>query len=138
MLRKQDQPPASAIASHLVFLEERRRAALVDRDFGMLASLFADDLVYIHSIGNVQDKPAYLAYVQEGRMSFASIERGPLRVREYGNTAVMTGEMTNTLNVPAAPAPVVVRATVTQVWRDNGPAGWQMVHFQATRLPEAH
>jgi ketosteroid isomerase-like protein len=122
------------LAQHLTELEARRRTALVERDFTTLASLFADDLVYVHSIGNVQDKPTYLAYVQ-GPMSFASIERGPLTVRAYGEVAVMTGEMTNTLAGPNLPAPVVVQAMVTQVWRDAGAGQWQMVHFQATRLP---
>jgi ketosteroid isomerase-like protein len=121
------------IVAHLEQREAARRKALVERDFTNLASLFADDLVYVHSIGNVQDKATYLAYVQ-GPMSFASIERGPLRVRVYGEVAVMTGEMINTLAVPDLPAPVVVKALVTQVWR-KGAAGWQMVNFQATRLP---
>lgn len=121
------------LARQLAQLEATRRKALVERDFTTLATLFADDLVYVHSVGNVQDKPTYLAYVQ-GPMSFASIERGPLRVRAYGEVAVMTGEMINTLAGPDLPAPVVVKALVTQVWR-NGAAGWQMVHFQATRLP---
>ncbi len=122
------------LASHLEQLEATRRTALVARDFTTLAPLFADDLVYVHSLGNVQDKPTYLAYVQ-GPMSFASIERGPLQVRAYGDVAVMTGDMTNTLIVPGRAEAVVVTALVTQVWR-LGDAGWQMVHFQATRRPE--
>lgn len=121
------------IAAHLEQREAARRQALVERDFTTLESLFADDLVYIHSIGNVQDKASYLAYVR-GPMSFASIERGPLRVRVYGELAVMTGEMINTLAVPDLPAPVLVKALVTQVWC-RGAAGWQMVNFQATRIP---
>ncbi|MES2262762.1 MAG: nuclear transport factor 2 family protein [Pseudomonadota bacterium] len=130
----QNQALPGAVASHLIELEGRRRIALVARDFDTLSTLFANDLIYVHSRGNVQDKPAYLAYVQ-GPLSFASIERGLLEVREYGPVAVMTGAMTNTLTGPTLPAPVVVQASVVQVWRDNGAAGWQMVHFQATRLP---
>jgi ketosteroid isomerase-like protein len=121
------------IVAHLEQREAARRKALVERDFNTLETLFAEDLVYVHSVGNVQDKATYLAYVK-GPMSFASIERGPLRVRVYGEMAVMTGEMTNTLAVPDLPAPVVVKALVTQVWR-KGAAAWQMVNFQATRLP---
>lgn len=122
------------IIIHLTEREAIRRTALVNRDFGTLAALFADDLVYVHSVGSVQDKPAYLAYVQ-GPMSFVSIERGPLKIRPYGDIAVMTGEMVNTIAAPELPKPIVVASFVTQVWRDHGPAGWQMVQFQATRLP---
>lgn len=122
------------LAACLEQREAARRRALVERDFTTLETLFADDLVYVHSRGNVQDKATYLAYVQ-GPMSFGSIERGPLDVRCYGEIAVMTGEMTNTLLVPGVPAPVVVKAFVTQVWR-NSSAQWKMVHFQATRVPD--
>ncbi|KRB93537.1 nuclear transport factor 2 family protein [Noviherbaspirillum sp. Root189] len=132
-MQTNDHEPTN-IANHLLELEALRRKCLVERNFDKLETLFADDLSYTHSIGNVQDKPTYLAYVQ-GPARFLSIERDKLAVKAYGDVAVMTGYMTNTITAPNLEAPVVVQAFVTQVWKNDPQAGWQIVNFQATRLP---
>lgn len=59
--------------TQLLELEEQRRHALVNKDFDLLATLFADELVYMHSTGVVQDKPTYLAYAQNV-LEFVSID----------------------------------------------------------------
>jgi hypothetical protein len=122
------------VTDHLLELESLRRKCLVEGDFDRLATLFANELTYVHSIGTVQDKPTYLAYVR-GPARFLSIERGDLTVKVYGDVAVMTGNMTNALTAPNLQAPVVVQAFVTQVWKHDPPTGWRMANFQATRLP---
>lgn len=113
--------------------EAARGPALVARDFTMLESLLADDLVHVHSTGVVHDKAAYLDYVR-GPLTFLAVERHGLQVTIHGNAAVMTGYMSNVMQRPGPSAPVTVDSHVVQVWM-LGAAGWQISLFQATRLP---
>lgn len=124
------------VVDELLALESARRRGLVERDFEGLGRLFADDLTYVHSIGNVQDKATYLAYVQ-GPLRFLSIERPGLQVKHHGDVAIMSGPMVNTIIAPDLEQPLKVSAFVVQAWTRDPAAGWRMTHFQATRLPEA-
>lgn len=86
-----------SIEAQLLGLEQERVRALVEEDHGRVAQLFADDLVYVHTTGLVQDKAAYLEYAREA-VRYLAIERGELQVRLYGNDlALMTGPQCNTL-----------------------------------------
>lgn len=140
MAREGSAPTAGAttaddiVIDELLAREAERRRCLVERDFAALATLFADDLTYVHSIGTVQDRTTYLGYVQ-GPLRFLSIERAGLQVRLYGDVALMTGAMTNTIVAPNLAQPLKVDAFVAQVWRRGARGDWQMAHFQATRPP---
>lgn len=123
----------NAIVTTLLELEQLRRDSLIKQDFTTLETLFAEDLVYTHSTGVVQDKATYLKYAS-GPLAFLAIERGELSIQVFGNTAQMSGKMTNVLQPPKPAAPVTVEAQVLQVW-NRTPRGWQMTAFQATRLP---
>lgn len=113
--------------------EAARGRALVERDFDALEQLLADDLLHIHSTGLVHDKAAYLDYVR-GPLAFLSVERQNLKVKMLGDSAVMTGTMSNVMQPPGPAAPVTVESHVVQIWVP-GSAGWQLAVFQATRLP---
>jgi hypothetical protein len=113
--------------------EAARGRALVERDFDTLAQLLADDLLHVHSTGVVQDKAAYLDYVR-GPLAFLSVERRDLKVKMFGDAAVMTGAMSNVMQPPGPAVPVTVESHVVQMWVP-GSAGWQLALFQATRLP---
>lgn len=121
------------ILDELLEREAARGRALMERDFGTLAQLLANDLIHIHSTGVVQDKAAYLDYVR-GPLAYLSVERGDLKVRMLGDAAVMTGTMTNVMQPPGPAAPVTVESHVVQIWV-RGAAAWQLSVFQATRLP---
>ncbi|WP_454806017.1 nuclear transport factor 2 family protein [Paraburkholderia fungorum] len=123
-----------SIVEHLLELERLRRDSLVSKDFDTLATLLADEIVYTHSTGAVQDKQTYLAYARNA-LTFLSIERGELTVRVYGNVALMTGPMTNTVMAPSLKEPMQVRSNVLQLWvHEHG--SWTMAAFQATRAPD--
>jgi hypothetical protein len=119
--------------NELLEREAARGRALVERDFGTLAQLLADDLLHIHSTGVVHDKAAYLDYVR-GPLAFLSVERRDLKVNMLGDAAVMTGAMSNVMRPPGPAAPVTVESHVVQIWVP-GSAGWRLALFQATRLP---
>lgn len=114
--------------SLIIDAENRRRQALVASDITELSALFEDDLVHVHGSGRVHDKAGLLDFVtHEAR--FLAVERGPLNVRIWGDMAVVTGTMTNTMVMNGVEARISGMAT--QVLR-RGAAGWRFVSFQFT------
>jgi uncharacterized protein (TIGR02246 family) len=121
----------AATEAELVKLEEKRAAALVARDAAALEALFADDLVHIHTTGNQMDKRELIHYVTHV-LQFLSLARSNVKVRVYGNCAVMTGTMTSSMRRTDKPEPINAEALVTQVWVKSG-GGWKLTSFHATR-----
>ncbi len=116
-----------AAIREVVAAEMERCRALSEQDWEALAGLLADDLTHVHMPGRLEDKAAYLAGIK-GRPRRA--ERRDLRVRLYGETAVMTGVLVNHRELGAE------EAMVTQVWVRRG-GRWQMVAYQAARIQGA-
>ena len=110
-------------------LETRRQAALVALDMDALADMFADDIVHVHTNGMVHDKAAILGHIR-GRAQFAAVDRRNLSVRVYGDTAVLTGNLINTLRIPGEEQPRIMNAFATQVARRIDGA-WRFVSFHA-------
>lgn len=113
-------------------LEDRRCRALNEHDHATLADLIGDDLVHIHTTGMVEDKAAYLAGVRD-RLEFRDVERQDLTVRAYGDVAVATGRLHQTVRVRATQRELNMKIITTQIWvRRDG--NWRQSSFQATNL----
>jgi hypothetical protein len=56
-----------------------------------LAPLLADDWLLTHSDGRTQDKQDYLGELASRRRSNSRVENLGVRVRQYGETAIVTG-----------------------------------------------
>lgn len=115
--------------------ETERRAALVASDMTRLADVIADDIIHVHTTGQVHDKAALIDHAGSV-LEFLAVDRGPLLIRPLGDdAAIMTGTMTNTVRRRGTDERVTVRAFVTQVWaRREG--RWQVASFHAVRLPD--
>jgi len=122
----------AATVTEIERLEERRCRVLVARDYAVLADLVADDLVHIHATGMVDDKASYLAGVEQ-RLDFLKVERKDLTVRRYGDVAVATGSLHQTILVRATKQEHEMKIVTTQVWvlQDGN---WRLSSFQATNL----
>jgi ketosteroid isomerase-like protein len=121
--------------AEIIDLEARRGAALVSCDMATLDRLFCDDIVHVHTTGLVQDKAALLAHI-ESRAAFIAVERRNLKVRVYGDTAVITGDLLNTMRRPGATEPVLMKAFATQVARKVD-GEWRFASFHACLRPES-
>ena len=100
-----------------------------------LDSLLADDLTYGRTSGVRHTKREVMALVGGGgpyALDYSTPDS--LVARVYGETGVVTGVVTGVLKVKltAQPAPYTLRFTDTWVRRSGR---WQLVAFQATRLP---
>jgi ketosteroid isomerase-like protein len=116
----------------IIALDEARRAAMIAEDFAALDRLLADDLVHVHAAGNTDTKAQYLKMIADFCV-FVAIERGPMTVRFYGDTAVLTGPMTHTVRIKPTGAIRTMEAFGTQVWARDGDS-WRQVLYQATEI----
>jgi uncharacterized protein (TIGR02246 family) len=118
-----------------VLQAERRWAqALVKRDVATLKELYADDLVYVHSGGNREDKAEFIRRVETGGLKYESLELVNPHVRMYGNAAIVNGMFD--VRVMSDGAPVNTRVVYIHVYAKQD-ATWRMVAHQTTRAPQA-
>jgi hypothetical protein len=75
--------------------EARRCQAIADRDMVGLAALLSEDYLHVHGDGRIGDKADYIAGVERA-------PRVPVRtnlvVRLFGDVAVLTGDLLNTID----------------------------------------
>jgi len=114
--------------------EEARIAAVHAGDWERLSDFLGGDLTYTHMSGKIETKAENLASTKAVSRSY---KRSDLKVRPFGDMAVMNGGFEATM----APLPdgtperkLVGRAL--QVWAKRDGA-WQMIAFQATAVSDA-
>jgi ketosteroid isomerase-like protein len=121
-----------AVVAEIRRLEERRCQALMARDYRAISDLVADDLIHIHTTGLVEDKAAYMAGIEQ-RLDFSDVVREDLTVRVYGDVAVATGRLSQTVRVRTTDRRIDMKIVTTQVWVRWG-GTWRQSSFQATHL----
>lgn len=108
-------------------LERKRCEAIGGADFDALSQVLADDYLHVFGTGPTTDKAGYLKTIKEGPRVPV---RGELRVRQYGDTAVITGDLVNHISIPGKETRIVhAFCTQVAVKRDGR---WQFVSFQLT------
>ena len=105
-------------------MEQRRCQALMDGDAATLESMLTDDLVHVHLSGKTDTKAGYMAGFRNEYL-FRDVTRGDLTIRVFGDAAVMTGPLSQTLIVRASGEELAVSAVTTQVWNRTG-KGWEL------------
>ena len=115
-------------------LEEKRSQLLLAADLAGLSALLSDDLVHIHTTGVVETKAQYLAGVQN-RLQFLAANRRDYNERVYGDVAVATGRLDQTVKIKATGQERKLEAVTTQVWRKSG-GSWVICSFHACLIPQ--
>lgn len=106
--------------------------AATTRDVKTLEMMIADELTYGHTTGDVDTKTWYLDQVGIGR--YQRLTPDDMKVRVYGDAAVVTGRLGITLATAGRkPSDLTVRILQVYVKRDGR---WQWAHHQAVRLAE--
>lgn len=99
----------------------------VKRDVAMLNRLLADEFAFVGGI----DKRKYLAFVESGDAGIESAVSDNVKVRVYGDTAVLTG--LDTIKGKRKGQEYVERYLYTDVWVKRGKR-WQCVATQSELL----
>ena len=121
------------VESQIRQVENRRIQAMVKADTGELNQVLADDLTYTHSSGQVDSKVQLVESLKSGARKYQAIEPEDVKVRVYGDTAIVTGKAKLKTVSKGQESNFQVRFTDVYA-KKNG--HWQMVAWQSTRLPE--
>jgi ketosteroid isomerase-like protein len=124
----------SAAARDLRQLETVWNRAHVEGDAGALASLWADDLEVAVPKMSVMSKSDALAFANSGRMKFERYETSDIRVRVYGDSAVVTGRLQRTRTMNGQTIADDWQFTKTYVKQAGS---WRVVSFHASDAPPA-
>lgn len=120
-----------SVEDEVIALETRRANAIGSGDLATLADVLADDYLHVLAPGKVVDKSGYVEMIKNGPRQPV---RGDLRVRCYGDAAVLTGELQNRIGPPGS-AQRIISAFCTQVAvRSEG--RWRFVSYILTRKPD--
>jgi ketosteroid isomerase-like protein len=100
-------------------------AAAKAGDKAKLEKLLGDDLVYVHSLGKIENKAECVDALVKSKIEF-TVAPGA-KVQVHGNTAIVSGKMH--ANTPTGKT----HLDFMQVWIKSG-KGWQMVARHTLRL----
>ena len=113
----------------IIALENRRVEATTKGDANALDEILADDLIYTHSTARIDTKASFIEAITSGRSNYRSVERKDVNVRQFGDSAVVTGHAKFHVGDNK------FEARFIDVYaRRNG--SWQMVAWQSTKLPD--
>ena len=122
---------AASAEEELKKLETNRAAAVVKGDVATLEKQTSDDYTLINMNGQMSDKSQMVSAFKSGQTKLTSDELSDMKVRVYGNTAVITGkaDVKGTLGGRDATGQIMF----TRVYVKKG-GQWQSVAFQQTRV----
>ena len=124
---------AAAGAEEAVLKADNARFdAMTKADGAALEKLLADELSYTHSNAQVQDKAAFISDIKSGKIKYLTVEPTDQKARIFGNMAIVTGGAS--VHVVQNGNDLTFKIRYTNAHINRGGA-WQMVAWQATRLP---
>jgi len=122
---QEDSPDARELRQ----LETVWNSAHLDRNGAALATLWADDLEVAVPKMRVMSKSDALAFANSNRMKFDRYETSDIRVRLYGDSAVVTGRLQRTRTIDGRTMADDWRFTKTYVKQTGR---WRVVSFHAS------
>jgi ketosteroid isomerase-like protein len=118
----------------VVAAEKARFEAQVARNYDELEKYLSDDLVYVHSNGQVDNKQAFVQAQRDGKSVYTFIEVVEQKVRMYGKTALINGVIN--AKVKNAEGKINdLKLRYTDAYQKNGKQ-WQLVTWQSLRLTQ--
>jgi ketosteroid isomerase-like protein len=114
--------------------DAQRCAAIGARDRAALSATLTEDLSYMHSTGQRDDKESYISMSIEGIPR--RVGRGDTEVLLYGDIAVVRGDYTIDIEPDAGhPGGRHVDSSGLQVWRRED-GTWRLFLHQGTAYPK--
>jgi hypothetical protein len=94
--------------------------------FDLLADLFDDELVFVHLTGHITTKADWINQLKTKRFVYNKIEQKEASAKVYGNTAVLVGKATFTVNGGS-----VYKLVYTEVYTKKNDK-WKLVNLHTT------
>jgi len=140
-LRAQDPSPEQLRArakerdikqEELVNLEKETALALQGNNAGLFRRIYGDDFVAILPSGQVLDKTAWIATIENSGIRYRSFDASDIRVRLFQETAVVTCLWSSHGTNNGHTFSRQLRVTHVYIY---GQRGWQAIASQETLLP---
>src|SRR3954453_13415827 len=122
---------AGTVSQALMDLEQQWNKASKAGDADTLASLLADDIVYLDSDGTMRTKPEVLARTKKAK--WTTMELSDMKVTTPGNTAVVTGSWAGKGTDGAGKA-VDGKEHWADTWVKQSNGKWQCVSTAAAEI----
>ena len=117
----------------LLELEKEFAEAIVKNDLQRLGRLVADDWIIIDPNGEIVDRARFFEVIKSGALTHETMESEDLRVRIYGDSAVVTAVTRTKGKFMGQEFSTQERATDVFVKRDGR---WRCVITHLTRFPK--
>ncbi|MBF9252936.1 nuclear transport factor 2 family protein [Pontibacter sp. 172403-2] len=91
-----------------------------------VADLFDDELVFVHITGQITTKADWINQLRTGRFVYNKIVQKEASVKVYGNTAVLVGKASFTVNGGS-----VYKLVYTEVYTNKN-GKWKLVNLHTT------
>jgi len=117
----------------LLELEKAFAQAIVSNDLEGIGRLVADDWIIIDPNGDVVDRTRFLEVIKSGALTHEMMESEDLRIRVYGDSAVVTAVTRTKGTFMGQDFSTQERATDVLVKRNGR---WQCVLTHLTRFPK--
>ena len=121
-------------ADQLRAIERARLRSLVDADVASARRLHADDFELINPLGGTLSKEQYLRDIASGELDYLEWEPGEIRVRFYGNSAVIRYQAHLRVSVKGSAGRAVTFWHTDLYEKRNGQ--WQIVWAHATQIQQ--
>jgi ketosteroid isomerase-like protein len=112
-------------------LEKDFEQAIIRNDAAAVGRFLSDDWIIIDPDGGIIDKTRFLGVIKSGMLSHEAMDSTEVRVRVYGDAALVTALTTTKGKFMGEAFTSQERATDMLVKNDGG---WQFVFSQLTRL----
>jgi ketosteroid isomerase-like protein len=123
------QGKRSDVEEELLKLENEFTQANLKNDAEAIGRFLADDWVIIEANGAIIDKARFLGVIKSGDLSYQMMKWDEVRVRIYGETALVTGLTSTTGKFKGQELSTRERGTDVFIKRDGR---WQCVFSQLT------
>ncbi|WP_150133054.1 nuclear transport factor 2 family protein [Acidisarcina polymorpha] len=123
-----------AVHKQIETLEMQWRQAQIDNDITVMDHLLADDYVGISANGTIETKSQVIAQRKAGTLKITQLDLDDLKVRLYGDTAVVTSKAE--LQGVNGQSDISGKYRYTRVY--NRRLGqWKIISFEASRIHDA-
>jgi ketosteroid isomerase-like protein len=119
----------------LIKLENRWNDAIVKHDWAFFDQILADDYISTDFDGNVGTKADFLEFLRSGESVIASSIVDDMKVRIYGDTAVVTGR-TTTVNEQYQGKDLSGQYRWTDTWVKDSLGRWRCVAEHVSRIAQ--
>ncbi len=127
-------PARAGIAEDVKAADDERIAAYLSGNVSAMDKYLADELVYIHSSGVVDNKQKLMDSVKSGDIKIRKFDREDIKVYQVGSTVILSAIGHVDLTMKGKDAQIDLRYSAVYAKR----AGvWQLFHYQGARLPKA-